>query len=280
MPKIPLSNVIDTIIDWLKYHFGDSLDTFSGSFGDFINGFHTFLAFIPWWLLILIFAVLAWRAGGWKLMIGTVLGLYFIYNLNLWPAFLITLVLVLISALVSIIIGLPLGIIAGRSDQFHRIITPILDIMQTMPSFVYLIPALLFFSIGKVPAVFATVIFAMPPVIRLADLGIRQVPVDLVEVGQAFGSTSWQLLQKIQLPVALPTIMAGINQTMMLSLSMVVIAAMIGSGGLGAGVLEAISQLKIGMGFEYGSAVVILAIILDRLSQGIGRSKKNKKNNN
>ena len=273
MPKLPLSNIIDGIIDWLKYHFGDSLDAFSASFGDLINNFHHLLSLLPWWFLILIFAVLAWKAGKWRLTVGTVIGLYMIYNLNLWPAFLITLVLVLISALVSIVIGLPLGILAGRSDRFHRIITPILDIMQTMPSFVYLIPALLFFSIGKVPAVFATVIFAMPPVIRLADLGIRQVPVDLVEVGDAFGSTSWQLLKKIQLPVALPTIMAGVNQTMMLSLSMVVIAAMIGAGGLGAGVLEAIGQLKIGMGFEYGTAVVILAIILDRLTQGFGRSK-------
>lgn len=272
MPKFPLAKMVDSSVDWLTENFGESLDAFSDAFSSFINGFHNMLQFIPWWLLIGIFAVLAWKAGGWKLTLGTVIGLLFVYNLKLWPAFLITLVLVLISALVSIVIGVPLGILAGRNDKFHMIISPVLDFMQTMPSFVYLIPALLFFSIGKVPAVFATVIFAMPPAIRLTDLGIRQVPVDLVEVGEAFGSTPRQLLIKIQLPVALPTIMAGINQTMMLSLSMVVIAAMIGAGGLGAGVLEAIGQLKIGMGFEYGVAVVILAIILDRLSQGIGRS--------
>lgn len=272
MTKLPLAQMIDNGVKWLTIHFGESLDAFSKGFSEAIKGFESMLELLPWWALILIFAVLAWKAGRWKLMLGTTVGLFLIYNLKLWPAFLSTLVLVLISALVSMLIGLPLGILAGRKDRVHWLMSPLLDFMQTMPSFVYLIPALLFFGIGKVPAVFATVIFAMPPVIRLTDLGIRQVPADLVEVGEAFGSTPGQLLWKIQLPVALPTIMAGINQTMMLSLSMVVIAAMIGAGGLGAGVLAAIGQVKIGMGFEYGVAVVIMAIILDRLSQGIGRS--------
>lgn len=199
---------------------------------------------VPWWVIILIFAAIAWKASGWKLSLGTVLGLAFIYNLELWEPLLNTLILVILSALVSMIIGFPLGILAGRKHKFHLVISPILDFMQTMPSFVYLIPALLFFGIGKIPAVFATVIFAMPPVIRLTDLGIRQVPQDLVEAGEAFGSSPMQMLWKIQLPVAIPTIMAGINQTLMLSLSMVVISAMIGAGGLGAGVLTAIGQLK------------------------------------
>lgn len=272
MTKFPLDHLIDQGVKWLQNNFGNNLDAFSNSFSNGIGDVGNFLMAIPWWFIIIIFGILAWRSNGWKLTLGTVIGLFFIYNLKLWPSFLDTLILVIISALVSVIIGLPLGILAGRSDRFHWVISPILDIMQTMPSFVYLIPALLFFGIGKVPAIFATVIFAMPPAIRLTDLGIRQVPLDLVEVGEAFGSTPAQLLWKIQLPVALPTIMAGINQTMMLSLSMVVIAAMIGAGGLGGGVLEAIGQLKIGMGFEYGVAVVIMAIILDRLSQGIGRS--------
>lgn len=271
MTKIPLAQLVDQAVKWLQNNFGESVDAFSNAFGNGIASLGHLLSIIPWWAIILIFAVLAWRANGWKLVLGTVLGLLLIYNLGLWPAFLDTLIMVITSAAVAIVIGLPLGILAGRNDRFHWITLPILDVMQTMPSFVYLIPALLFFGIGKVPAVFATVIFSMPPVIRLADLGIRQVSLDLVEVGEAFGSTPWQLLWKIQFPVALPTIMAGINQTMMLSLSMVVIAAMIGAGGLGAGVLEAIGQLKIGMGFEYGVAVVIMAIILDRLSQGIGR---------
>ncbi len=272
MTKIPLAHLIDQGIKWLQNNFGATLDAISTSFTNGIEGLGQLLSIMPWWIIILIFAVLAWRANGWKLTLGTVVGLLFIYNLRLWPSFLDTLILVIISASVTIVIAIPLGILAGRSDRFHWVISPILDFMQTMPSFVYLIPALLFFGIGKVPAVFATVIFAMPPAIRLTDLGIRQVPLELVEVGEAFGSSPGQLLWKIQLPVALPTIMAGINQTMMLSLSMVVIAAMIGAGGLGAGVLEAIGQLKIGMGFEYGVAVVIMAMILDRLSQGVGRS--------
>ncbi|MGI6727936.1 MAG: ABC transporter permease [Anaerovoracaceae bacterium] len=272
MYKLPIDQIVDKAVNWFTITFADGLDAFSEGFSSFINGFHSILSFLPWWSIILIFSILSWKAKGWKLSVGSAAGLFLIYNLRLWPSFLDTLVLVLISALVSIVIGIPLGILAGRKNKSHRIITPVLDFMQTMPSFVYLIPALMFFGLGTVPAVFATVIFAMPPVIRLTDLGIRQVPADLVEVGEAFGSTPQQLLFKIQLPVALPTIMAGINQTMMLSLSMVVIAAMIGAGGFGAGVLQAISQIKIGLGFENGVAVVIMAIILDRLTQGIGSS--------
>lgn len=280
MPKFPLAWMIDELVNWMKINFGSILDAFSDSFGAAIKSFQTALTILPWWVVILFFVLFAWKVKGWKLALGTALGLYFIYNLKLWPAFLDTLVLVLISAIICIIIGIPIGIIAGRNDRVNTVITPILDFMQTMPSFVYLIPALLFFGLGKVPAVFATVIFAMPPSIRLTSLGIRQVPVDLIEVGEAFGSTPRQLLWKIQLPVALPTIMAGINQTMMLSLSMVVIASMIGAGGFGAGVLYAIGQMKIGMGFENGVAVVIMAIILDRLSQGIGRSFRTDDKNN
>ena len=280
MTKFPLAQIIDAAVKWLQTNFGSALDAFSKQAGDGINMIRDYLTMVPWWVIILIFAAIAWKASGWKLSIGTVLGLAFIYNLELWEPFLNTLILVILSALVSMIIGFPLGILAGRKHKFHLVISPILDFMQTMPSFVYLIPALLFFGIGKIPAVFATVIFAMPPVIRLTDLGIRQVPQDLVEVGEAFGSSPMQMLWKIQLPVAIPTIMAGINQTMMLSLSMVVISAMIGAGGLGAGVLTAIGQLKNGMGFEYGIGVVIMAIILDRISQGIGSSLRteNRKN--
>lgn len=280
MTKFPLAQIIDAAVKWLQSNFGNALDAFSKQAGDGINTVRDFLAMVPWWVIILIFAAVAWKASGWKLSLGTILGLAFIYNLELWDPFLNTLILVILSSVVSMIIGFPLGILAGRKHKFHLVISPILDFMQTMPSFVYLIPALLFFGIGKIPAVFATVIFAMPPVIRLTDLGIRQVPQDLVEVGEAFGSSPMQMLWKIQLPVAIPTIMAGINQTMMLSLSMVVISAMIGAGGLGAGVLTAIGQLKNGMGFEYGIGVVIMAIILDRISQGIGSSLGTENKNN
>ncbi len=274
MYRLPLGQWVNNGVDWLLDHFGSAFDAFTQSATSMTDSLREGLGVLPWFVIILIFALLAWRAKGWRLALGSTIGLYIIYNLELWAPFLDTLILVLIASFVSLVIGIPLGILAARGDRFHRVLSPVLDFMQTMPSFVYLIPALMFFSLGTVSAVFATVIFSMPPVIRLTDLGIRQVPEDLVEVGEAFGSSPSQMLWKIQLPLALPTIMAGINQTMMLSLSMVVISAMIGAQGLGAGVLAGISQMDIGKGFEYGLAVVILAMILDRLSQGVARNSR------
>lgn len=274
MYRLPLGKWVNSGVEWLLDNFGSAFDAFTASVTSVTDSLRSGLGLFPWFVIIIIFALLAWRAKGWRLASGTTIGLYIIYNLELWAPFLDTLILVLIASLVSLIIGIPLGILAARGDRFHKILSPGLDFMQTMPSFVYLIPALMFFSLGTVSAVFATVIFSMPPVIRLTDLGIRQVPTDLVEVGEAFGSSPSQMLFKIQLPLALPTIMAGINQTMMLSLSMVVISAMIGAQGLGAGVLESIAQMDIGKGFEYGLAVVILAMILDRLSQGVVRNSR------
>ncbi len=269
--KIPLAQWIDSGVDWMQSAWGDSLDGFSSFAGDLIQGATDGLLLMPWWLIMLILVAISYKASSWKLSLGTFLGIFLVWNLQLWEPFVSTMVLVILSALVSALIGLPLGVLSGKKDGFHATIMPILDFMQTMPSFVYLIPALLLFGIGQVPAIFATVIFAMPPVIRLTDLGIRQVPIDLIEVGEAFGCNPMQLLGKIQIPLAIPTIMAGINQTMMLALSMVVISAMIGAGGLGAGVLTAIGRVENGMGFEYGIAVVVMAIIFDRILQGIGR---------
>jgi len=274
MYHLPLGLWVNNGVEWLLNHFGNVFDAFTKSVTNVTDLLRNGLGLVPWFVIILIFALLAWRAKGWRLAVGTTVGLFIIYNLELWSPFLNTLILVLIASLVSLIIGIPLGILAARSDRFHKVLSPVLDFMQTMPSFVYLIPALMFFNLGTVSAVFATVIFSMPPVIRLTDLGIRQVPADLTEVGEAFGSSSSQMLWKIQLPLATPTIMAGINQTMMLSLSMVVISAMIGAQGLGAGVLAGISQMDIGKGFEYGLSVVILAMILDRLSQGVIRNSR------
>ena len=274
MYRLPLGQWVNNGVEWLLKKFGNAFDAFTDSVTNITELIRDGVGLVPWFVIILIFALLAWRAKGWRLALGTTVGLVIIYNLELWIPFLDTLILVLIASFVSLIIGIPLGILAARSDGFHKVFSPVLDFMQTMPSFVYLIPALMFFNLGTVSAVFATVIFSMPPVIRLTDLGIRQVPTDLVEVGEAFGSSASQMLWKIQLPLALPTIMAGINQTMMLSLSMVVISAMIGAQGLGAGVLAGISQMDIGKGFEYGLAVVILAMILDRLSQGVARNSR------
>jgi glycine betaine/proline transport system permease protein len=274
MYRLPLGQWINSGVEWLLLYFGRVFDVFTSFITAITDYLGAGLEFIPWYLFILLCAILAWRVKGWRLAIGCLIGLLLIYNLELWPSFLDTLVLVLISSIISLTVGIPLGILGARSDVFHKVLTPILDFMQTMPSFVYLIPALMFFSLGAVSAIFATVIFSMPPVIRLTDLGIRQVPADLIEVGESFGSSSFQMLWKIQLPLALPTIMAGINQTMMLSLSMVVISAMIGAQGLGAGVLEGIAQMNIGKGFEFGLAVVILAMILDRLSQGVASNSR------
>ena len=278
MYRLPLGQWVNKGVEWLLNNYGHAIDVFSTSIREMIDALKNGLNVVPWWLLILIVMIIAWRARGWRLALGSGLGLLLIYDMLLWPAFLETLVLVIISAIISIAIGVPTGIIIARNNIINRIFTPLLDVMQTMPSFVYLIPALMFFGLGTVPAIFATVVFAMPPAIRLTDLGIRQVPTDLVEVGEAFGSTPRQMLWKIQLPLAMPTIMAGINQTMMLSLSMVVVAGMIGAGGFGAGVLEGISQMDIGKGFENGLGVVILAMVLDRICQGFAQTARmNKK---
>jgi len=197
-----------------------------------------------------------------------------IWNMGLWDSTVSTIALVLIATLIAIMIGIPLGIASAMSQVVYRIVMPILDVMQTMPAFVYLIPAIPFFGLGKVAAIFSTVVFAMPPAIRLTCLGIKQVPSELVECADAFGSDRWQKLFKLELPLATPTIMAGVNQTVMLALSMVVIAAMIGAKGLGGEVWKAIQRLQMGYGFEAGIGIVIVAILLDRVLQRVGIKNK------
>lgn len=223
--------------------------------------------------IVLISALALW-ASRWSVALFTLVGLFLVANLGLWEKSTETLSLVLTASLISVILGIPLGIWAARSQTVRKILTPVLDFMQTMPAFVYLIPAVFFFALGAVPGVIASVIFAMPPTIRLTNLGIRQVPGDLIEAADAFGSTSWQKLVKVQLPLARSTIMAGVNQTIMLSLSMVVISSMIGAGGLGAIVLQSISRLEVGTGFEGGLAIVIIAIVLDRITQSLGKDPR------
>ena len=221
------------------------------------------------WLLALIIALLGlWRVSATFALVS-LLGLNLVVVMQLWDPMLDTLALVVASAIVALAIGLPLGVLAARQPLAWKLTRPLLDLMQTMPAFVYLIPAVMLFSTGAVPAIIATVVFSMPPVVRLTVLGIQQVPRDLIEAGRSFGCSERQLLFKVQWPNALPTVMTGVNQTIMLSLSMVVIASMIGGGGLGDVVLRGIQQLNIGLGFEGGLAVVILAVILDRLSQSL-----------
>lgn len=271
IPKIPVGNWIDHFVTFLNDNIKGFFDVISAIVDGIVSFIVLVLTFPPALVLILIVGIIAWFSSKkWSFTILSMIGLLFILNLGYWQETMDTLALVLTSVLISIIVGIPLGIWASQSEKMARIITPILDFMQTMPAFVYLIPALFFFGIGVVPGVISSVIFAMPPTIRLTNLGIREVPADLVEAANAYGSTTRQKLFKVQLPLATKTIMAGINQSIMLSLSMVVIASLVGAPGLGAEVYRAVSRLEVGTGFEAGISIVILAIILDRITQYFG----------
>ncbi|MBY0091374.1 proline/glycine betaine ABC transporter permease [Priestia aryabhattai] len=275
IPKIPVGNWIDHIVTFLNDNIKGFFDVISAIVDGIVSFIVLVLTFPPALILILIVGIIAWFSSKkWSFTILSMIGLLFILNLGYWQETMDTLALVLTSVLISIIVGIPLGIWASQSEKTARIITPILDFMQTMPAFVYLIPALFFFGIGVVPGVISSVIFAMPPTIRLTNLGIREVPADLVEAANAYGSTTKQKLFKVQLPLATKTIMAGINQSIMLSLSMVVIASLVGAPGLGAEVYRAVSRLEVGTGFEAGISIVILAIILDRITQYFGNRSK------
>ncbi|KQQ35331.1 glycine/betaine ABC transporter [Rhizobium sp. Leaf306] len=265
---------IDTAVNYILDNFSPFLDLIASAIGFVTGTIQDALLALPMPVGIAIFVALSlWRVGlGFGLLTG--IALWLVDHMGLWSAMMETLSLVIASTLMAMIIGLPLGIAMARKDSVAAIVRPILDLMQTMPAFVYLIPAAMFFGLGAVPGAIATVIFAMPPVVRLTNLGIRQVHHEFIEAGNAFGCTSTQLLFKIQLPNALPSIMAGINQTIMLSLSMVVIASMIGAGGLGNTVLTGIQRLDVGTGFEGGLAVVILAVILDRITQSLGQKSR------
>ncbi|MEO4045593.1 proline/glycine betaine ABC transporter permease [Pseudomonas sp. CAU 1711] len=253
------------------------LDNYSGGFesiGNLVNGFseaiEQLLMLPPAWLLISLFVGLGlWRIG-FKFAAFTAVSFILIVLTGFWEQTVVTLGLTFSSTLISLLLGIPLGIWAARQERVAYVIRPILDFMQTMPAFVYLIPAAMLFGLGRVPGIIATVIFAMPPAVRLTNLGIRMVNKELVEAGQSFGCNSRQLLFKVQLPNAMPSIMAGVNQTIMMALSMVIIASMVGAGGLGNDVLASIQRLDIGLGFESGMAVVLLAIILDRITESFG----------
>src|SRR5690554_209568 len=266
--RLPLGSYVDTLVDWLVEVFGSQFDSIKNGIESLIGSIEFLLLLSPFLLTALLVAALAWFLSGRGVALFSILGLMLIYNIGLWPETMATLALILTATLLALAIAIPIGILAAKFKWVDMVTRPILDFMQTMPAFVYLLPAIFFFGIGTVSAVFATIIFAMPPAIRLTNLGIRQVSTELIEAGEAFGSNWHQMLFKVQLPLAMPTILAGVNQCIMLSLSMVVIASMIGAGGLGSVVRTALAGLDVGMGFEGGIAVVIIAIILDRLTQG------------
>jgi glycine betaine/proline transport system permease protein len=273
--KIPVGKAIESAIDFFISHFSFATKAFSEVTENGIDIIVNVLMIFPAWVLILIFTGIVWLLSKKRgIAVFTFLGLGFIWNMGLWNPTISTLALIIISTVIAILIGMPLGITAALSKIGYRLITPVLDVMQTMPAFVYLIPAIPFFGLGPVGAIFSTVIFSVPPCIRLTCLGIKQVPKEMVEAADAFGSTKTQKLFKVQLPIAKPTIMAGINQTIMLALSMVVIAAMIGAKGLGGEVWKAIQRLQPDRGFEAGICIVVLAIILDRMMQQVAGGKK------
>lgn len=271
IPQIPISGWIDRAVDWITSTFSFIFNPIRNEFGEFMSWVANLLEQIPVIVIIAIVVVGAFFITGRKLGLATfsLIGLLFVYNQGLWSELIDTFTLVLIASLLSIIIGIPIGILMSKSRVVEAVMLPILDLMQTMPAFVYLIPAVAFFSIGMVPGVFASLIFATPPTVRFTNLAIRQVSTEMVEAAEAFGSTGFQRLFKVELPMAKTTIMAGINQTVMLSLSMVVIASMIGAPGLGRPVLSALQRAQAGPGFVAGVSIVILAIIIDRFTQNI-----------
>src|SRR5256714_2383454 len=273
IPTIPLAQWVNNFVDWVTNAFAGPFDVVKTVLGAFVTAIQSILTGPPELVVVAVLTALAWFLAGWRVALFTVIGLLFTISLGLWQDAMLTLALVIAATIVSLIIGIPVGVLSARSAQVEAVTKPILDVMQTMPSFVYLIPMAILLGLGNVPALIATVIFAMPPAIRLTMLGIQQVPRETVEAAHAFGATPGQTLIKVELPLALPTIMAGVNQVIMLALSMVVIAALIGGGGLGAVVVTGLSQLDVGKGFVGGLAIVIIAMILDRVTRNVTTRK-------
>lgn len=272
VPRLPLGDWVDQGVDWVKANLSALLDGISTVLETLVNGLTDLLLWPPTLVMILILAFTALLLKSWKFAAVTLVTLLVIDSMEMWTPAMATLGLVLVATLVATVIAIPIGIWAARSSSASTVVRPVLDFMQTMPGFVYLVPVVIFFSIGVVPGVVATIIFAMPPGVRLTELAIRQVDEETVEAGRAFGATPREILWGIQIPLGLPTIMAGVNQVIMLALSMAVIAGFVGAGGLGQVVVQALARVDIGQGFEGGLAIVILAIFLDRITGAIGQS--------
>lgn len=271
---LPIQGWVNQGLDWLVQNFRPFFQAVRAPIDTTLTGITDLLLAVPWPLMLVLFALLAWQFAGRALAIATAVSLFAIVILGIWPDAMVTLALVLTSLLFCVVIGLPLGILLATSDRAQRITRPLLDAMQTTPAFVYLVPVVMLFGIGNVPGVIVTIVFALPPLVRLTNLGLRQVRSDLVEASWAYGASPWQLLWKVQLPLSMPSIMAGINQSLMLSLSMVVIASMIAVGGLGQMVLRGIGRLDMGLATVGGLGIVLLAIVLDRITQAMGEPRR------
>ena len=272
--RLDLGQYVGNFVRWLVQNYAFFFDAIKEGILWFLLQTRDLFLWIPWPIILIFIFIVGWKIKNWKsgLMFSTLI--LIIGIMGLWDEMMLTLSVVLVSVVIACIIAVPLGIIVAYNERMENIVRPILDGMQTMPSFVYLIPAIMLFGLGSVPAVFATVIYSTPPAIRLTTLAINGVSKEMVEAGHAFGSTTWQILTKIELPQAFPTIMMGINQTTMMAMAMVVISSMIGARGLGLNVLQAINRIDIGMGFEAGISIVILAITIDRITQGIANKYK------
>jgi glycine betaine/proline transport system permease protein len=274
VPKIPLAEWTESGVDWITETFDGAFDLLDSAIDLVIGTLEFVLLSPPALVMVVILGVIALLLAGWRVALFTVLGLLFVISLDLWEAAMQTLALVLAATVVALAIGIPIGIIAAKSAAVEGAIRPVLDVAQTMPAFVYLVPIVVLLGIGAGPALIATVIFAMPPAVRLTMLGIQQVPKDTVEAAHAFGATPWQTLFKVELPLSLKTIMAGVNQVIMLSLSMVVIAGLAGAGGLGEPVVTGLSQLNVGISFVGGVGIVVIAIMLDRVTRAMTREDR------
>jgi glycine betaine/proline transport system permease protein len=273
-PVIPLSDWVVTALTWIVTHFRPAFQAVRVPIDYLLKNIEALLQATPQPLMLLVILLIAWRVNGRKLAAGSVLAFVLIGLIGAWSEAMVTLSLVLTSLAFCILLGVPLGVATARSERLQKLSRPLLDAMQTTPAFVYLVPVVMLFGIGNVPGVVVTIIFAVAPLVRLTDLGIRQVRPDLIEASRSFGATPWQLLMKVQLPLALPTIMAGVNQALMLSLSMVVIASMIAVGGLGQMVLRGIGRLDMGLATVGGLGIVLMAIVLDRMTQAVCKPGK------
>ncbi len=274
VPRIPLGQWANDVVTWLQNNWAPFFDGIATGVNTLVGWLQTGLMDLPIFAVVLIMALIALVSRGWKMAIAAAIGFCLIDSFNQWANAMETLALVVVASVIAIVLSIPVGIIAARSRTTSGALKPVLDFMQTLPAFVYLLPVLFLFGLGAAPAVLATIVFAMPPGVRLTELGIRQVDAEMVEAGQAFGATPREVLRGIQIPLALPTIMAGINQVIMLSLSMVVIGGLVGAQGLGSAVIQGLQTLEIPLGTNAGVSVVILAIYLDRVTAGFGQARQ------